>query len=220
MSSNLAVYIVSAFIGLVIAFLLINLARLSKKISISPNSGSSREEHPVFDAAKDAFLRHNLYKEISKFAASNQDAQVAADSVADIFGRELERRVVTTQQELSRKYNNIIEQKIQSEEVAWKKYNKALAEKRDTDAVIRNIAEGLVVLDAKGKVIMMNPAAEKLLGTQRKDMVGKSIVENLKEEQLISLVKDSKDKGEKGEKEIELVSQSNETKKVLRASSA
>ena len=92
-----------------------------------------------------------------------------------------------------------------------------MTEKKGTDAVIRSIAQGLVVVDAEGKVIMMNPAAEKLLGASKKEKIGKSVTEGLKEEQILSLAKDS---GEKGEKEIELVSQEDETKKTLRASSA
>jgi PAS domain S-box-containing protein len=74
-----------------------------------------------------------------------------------------------------------------------------------------------VVVDAEGKVVMMNPAAEKLLGTSKKEKLGKGVVENLKEEQLVSLVHDSPGGDDK---EIELVSQQNDTKKVLRASSA
>jgi PAS domain S-box-containing protein len=88
-----------------------------------------------------------------------------------------------------------------------------LSAKKETEAVIRSVAEGMVVVDAEGKVIMMNPAAERLLGVSNKEKIGKSLLEGLKEEQLVSLA-------DKAGKEIELVSAHDETKKVLRASSA
>ncbi|MDP8297510.1 MAG: PAS domain-containing protein [Candidatus Orphnella occulta] len=34
---------------------------------------------------------------------------------------------------------------------------------------MRSLSEGLVVVDTKGKVIMMNPAAEKLLDSTQKE---------------------------------------------------
>lgn len=90
-----------------------------------------------------------------------------------------------------------------------------MVEKKDTEAVLKSIAEGLVVVDSEGKVIMMNPAAEKLLGVERKNKIGKNLLEGLKEERLVSLIK-----GSEKEREIELISQQDETKKILRASSA
>lgn len=64
---------------------------------------------------------------------------------------------------------------------------------------------------------MMNPAAEKLLGVSKKEKVGKPINEDLREEQLITLTKKN---NETGGKEIEFASESDETKRILRASSA
>ncbi|MFA5356654.1 MAG: ATP-binding protein, partial [Candidatus Omnitrophota bacterium] len=90
-------------------------------------------------------------------------------------------------------------------------------EKRETEAVIRSIAEGLVVVDAQGKVVMMNPAAEKLLGISTQEKSGKELMAGLGDEQLVSLVKAVPGKADK---EIELASRQDETRKVLRASTA
>jgi two-component system sensor histidine kinase VicK len=182
--------------------------------------GGKKTEQKYSDSGSlvDSPIKEEVFHKISKFVDTKQSAQEASKIVSDIFNRELEKKINLNNQELSKKFNIVIEQKAQSEEIAWKKYNKVLSEKRDTESVIRNIAEGLVVLNNQGKVIMMNPAAEKLLGVSKKDMFGKSISDNLKEEQLVSLVKDSSDKHER---EIELISQKDdETKKILRASSA
>jgi diguanylate cyclase (GGDEF)-like protein/PAS domain S-box-containing protein len=49
----------------------------------------------------------------------------------------------------------------------------ALAEERDTlQAVQRSLADGLIVLDAHGRVLSVNPAAERLLGRREVDVRG------------------------------------------------
>lgn len=165
----------------------------------------------------DEFIQKTILEEISEVAPSRQVSQEVAERVSGIFSKELEKKINLTTQELSKKYETVIKEKAQNEEIAWKKYNKVLNEKQETEAVIRSIAEGLVVVDSHGKVVMMNPAAERLLGVSRKDKIGKPISEGLKEEQLISLIRSSPDKEGR---EIELVSPQDETKKVLKASSA
>jgi len=92
-------------------------------------------------------------------------------------------------------------------------------EKQQTESIVRSIAEGLVVVDNQGKILMMNPAAEKILGKEGEDKKGASITGNLGEEQLISLVKRGPGLDQE-QKEIELASQVDSTKKVIRASSA
>jgi len=100
--------------------------------------------------------------------------------------------------------------------MAWKKYNKVLGDKKTTEGVIRSLAEGLVVVDSQGKVIVMNPAAEKLLGVSRKEKIGKSVTENLQKGALATFAK-----GEPGkDREIEVISEDDETKKILRSSTA
>ncbi|MFH0918300.1 MAG: ATP-binding protein, partial [Candidatus Omnitrophota bacterium] len=165
----------------------------------------------------DASVKQAVFKQINTVLDSQQRSQEVTRIVSDIFGQELNKRIEQTTKEVSKKYESIIEKNSKNEEIVWNKYNRTLSEKKQTDAVIRSVAEGLLVVDAQGKVVMMNPAAERLLGIARKDKIGKPIDESLKDEQLVSLVKDSK--GKEG-KEIELFSQNNETSKTIRASSA
>ena len=73
------------------------------------------------------------------------------------------------------------------------------------------LAEGLVVVDNNGKIVMMNPAAEKLLETRQKEKVGKHLSEDMKDDQLLSLIKETPNKESN---EIELISQQDETKKI------
>ena len=88
-------------------------------------------------------------------------------------------------------------------------------EKQRINSVLRHVAEGLIIVDNDGKVLVLNPAAEQLMGMSKEDKVGKHILEGLREEQMVGLAKD-----QQHEIEIELAGPSAGTKKTLRASSA
>ncbi len=103
----------------------------------------------------------------------------------------------------------------QATELLAKENRKIKREKESINSVLRNVAEGLVIVDKDGKVLVLNPAAEKLLGVDKGQKVGKHILDGLKEEQIVSL---SKEKHQKIE--IELSGPSDKTKKTLRASTA
>jgi PAS domain S-box-containing protein len=100
-------------------------------------------------------------------------------------------------------------------------YKKITAEKERVENIISHMAEGLVVVDAEGKVMLMNPVAQKLLNIQQEEAVGKPLRENIKDEHLLAFTKDLKPDSEGNlTKEIELLSQDESTKRVLRTSSA
>jgi PAS domain S-box-containing protein len=216
------VYVVTAVVGVSLGFLLAYLARLSSQSAVKVDKKprrmlSSNSNSSVSGTIQDTSLKQMVFESISDVVDSQQHCSEISERVSTIFHKELEKRIDLNTKELNKKYGAIIEEKTKSEEIAWKKYKHTLSDKKQTEAVIHSIAQGLVVVDAKGRVVMMNPAAEKLLDVSKKDKIGKPIMENLKEEQLVSLVKGAPDKGDK---EIELISQQDETKKVLRASSA
>lgn len=94
-------------------------------------------------------------------------------------------------------------------------HKKIKQEKERIDNVVRNIAEGLVVVDANGKVLMLNPAAEKILGVNREQKIGSYLVDGLHDEHLVSMQKSGAI-----EQEIELNTKSDATKKTIKASTA
>ncbi|MDD5466026.1 MAG: ATP-binding protein [Candidatus Omnitrophica bacterium] len=217
MSFIAIIYTVTALVSIVIALILFNLTKLSGQAKTGADNKRKAMGSLDADTFEDKPLKQAILEEINELAGSQQQRQEISQKLIDTFGRELEKRLDQNTHELNKKYEAIIQEEKHNEEVTWKKYKKVLTDKKNTDAVIRSIAEGLVIVDAQGKVVMMNPAAEKLLGVSKKEKVGKSILENLKEEQLVSLVNESQDKDDK---EIELVSQKDDTKRTLRASSA
>lgn len=93
-------------------------------------------------------------------------------------------------------------------------------EKQRIDNIVHNMAEGMVVVDAEGKIILVNSAAEQLLGITKAD-VGRKLREVVKNEHLLTLTKQiAADAEGVMQKDIELVSADESTKRVLRTSSA
>ncbi|MBI4550573.1 MAG: PAS domain S-box protein [Candidatus Omnitrophica bacterium] len=98
---------------------------------------------------------------------------------------------------------------------------KILDEKERVDTIIRNLAEGLVVVDNTGKVLLMNPAAEKLLGVNKDEGVGREISQSLSEEHLLAMAKGPlRDAAGEITKQIEVRSRKEDTQKILQASTA
>lgn len=94
-------------------------------------------------------------------------------------------------------------------------------EKERVENIIRHMAEGLVVIDSQGKVLLMNPAAEKLLSVKKEESAGRPLAESIKDEHLLAFAKDLTPDAEGGlSKEIELLSPDESTKRVLQTSSA
>jgi PAS domain S-box-containing protein len=217
MSETTTVYILTAIISIIVGILLVYQARLSSHAAIK-NSHKSMGE-PLADNHLDhkVVINKIVSDEIDGLVDSRKSREVISQRLTEAFDKTLSNAVIAKTGELQKKYEAILSVEKQSEDIACKKYKKVLEEKTETDAVIRSIAEGLVVVDGKGKVLMMNPAAERLLGISKSDKVGRSILEGLRDEQLVSLIKS--DSGNT-DKEIELTSHQDETKKVLRASTA
>lgn len=125
-------------------------------------------------------------------------------------------------EELRRKAQNFDEE-IQGVVKKYEREKKViLDEKERVDTVIRNLAEGLLVVDKNGKVVLMNPAAERLLGVKQSEKVGKSVTEGLSEEQIVAMTSGGNLRDSEGEvtKQVEVVSLNDETKRVLQASTA
>lgn len=94
-------------------------------------------------------------------------------------------------------------------------------EKERVDAIIRNMGEGVVVVDQEGKIQLMNPAAEKLLGMNLMDARGLVLASVLKAEHLLAVAKGPlKDQPDHVTKEIEVKSIDDHTRRILQASTA
>jgi PAS domain S-box-containing protein len=100
-------------------------------------------------------------------------------------------------------------------------HKRIVTEKERVENIISHMAEGLVVVDSDGKILMMNPAAGRLLNLNKEEALGESLRDTLKDEHLLTFTKDLRPDSEGNlTKEIELFSPNDSTKRVLRTSSA
>ncbi|MFH1753926.1 MAG: ATP-binding protein [Candidatus Omnitrophota bacterium] len=163
------------------------------------------------------FSKESLSVDIDSMIKSHKDTEEIAKEILNAFNNELKKKTEELGETFDKKYKGVIESKDKGLKLVQQKYTRTLREKQNTETIIRSIAEGLVVVDPQGKVIMMNPTAEKLLGTSNVDMTGKPLTKDVKNSQLISMINDT---AGGRDREIELISGEDETKKILRSSTA
>jgi len=164
----------------------------------------------------DAWVPSVLH-EMKPLGAAERRSQEVAQTISRKMAQVVNAQVSAVRRELVQQYGVSLEEAKHAEHVARKQYEVTLAEKRQTESVMRSIAEGLVVVDNQGRVIFINPAAERLLGKTREEKLGRPLTEEVKDEQVISLAKLAP--GQDGQ-EIELAAKLSSTRKVVRASNA
>ncbi|MFC1624639.1 sensor histidine kinase [Candidatus Omnitrophota bacterium] len=213
MDTVMTVYVVTVVIGVTIALLLTRAAKSTSQPKIEFEGRLKKEEYQPSNIPMHASLRHTIFEEIKEEVSPIQRCQEITGTLSGIFTKELEKERHSNMQEFDKKYTSLT----QNAEISWAKYKKVLSDQKTTGMVMRSVAEGLVVLDTEGNVIMMNSAAEGLLGVSKKDILERRLSDKLKKELLVTLVKDSSGGVDK---EIKIISQDDETKRVLRSSNA
>ncbi len=207
---NIVIIIITAVVSVFLALALSRFAKVNASVNakiamqtdidMAGSSGRSMAQAKISEVIKDIKSKGELTRTIGEFLES-----------------EIKKTTEEVSRDISRKYERVIADKEQAEVIATRKYQKALQEKKQTESIVRSVAEGLVVVDKTGKVLLMNPAAEKILDAKREEKVNKSIFSDLKDGQLISMTKDARGPQEKI---IEYKSKDDETMKVIRSSSA
>ncbi len=220
---------VTGGISLVIAYVLYRGAHLKSKVDLEAIRPEPLQEPSAAKPHEPLISVREKIKRIPNLKIA--DDETAVKQISKLVEDETRERIQEIKQEYNVKYQVAVQEKsreveqvkrdfasikAQYDEVE-KKFKEADIEKKQTEAVVRSIAEGLVVVNNKGDVLLMNPSAEKLLGTEKEKKIGKNILEGLPNELMVSLARES---GEAGEKVIEFTSKSENTKKILRASSA
>jgi NtrC-family two-component system sensor histidine kinase KinB len=201
------VYVGAIVVGTIVALVINRLARSSAKVEFSITQGFKPDLH----------LERDIEGRLGAVLGTREERSQVAHSIASVVQDRVVRQVEEVTTRMRDQYESALSQKDKEQEVVQVKYKNLVKEKNQTEAIVQSLAEGLVVVNAKGEVVMMNPAAEKLLGVDKKQKVGRPLTENLKDEELVSLVRDAQGQGEKV---VELSSMQQETKKVIRSSSA
>ena len=176
---------------------------------------SRKEEKEGLAIERPAGLIPAVFHEVSRLPISPEQCQQVAKSVSDIVDRTVAERLEKAKKDIHEQFAQLLEERHRTEAVLQHKFEETLQEKKQTAKVLESIAEGLVVVNNKGEIVMMNPAAEKLLAIDQEGRVGKPLLEGLRDEQLVSLVS-----GTNEDREIVVTAKQDSTKRVLRASNA
>jgi PAS domain S-box-containing protein len=95
------------------------------------------------------------------------------------------------------------------------------AQKEQTDAIVRSMADGLIVTDLENRLILANPAAEELLKLELRDAIDQEIGANIRDDRLRQIMRDTLAKQQAGyEVDIELTEPHDGAQRIMRAHTA
>ena len=146
----------------------------------------------------------------------------------DALLREIIRKAVPNPEDQKRVYDLIVSQiendlkeKVKKATQSLERDKKVLTnETVRTETVVSNSAEGVVVVDEKGHIVMMNPAAERIYGASLSELKGKPLSATGHEYLMITLAKDIVNSTDKDfTREVDILSNEH-TLSVIRSSSA
>lgn len=175
----------------------------------------------------------NTEKDIQEHLTEDKkQVTVFKKKLSKYVAKEVQKKVLEQTTALRDHYEQVLEKKNKSLDIAINQvkiagvryqeldtsFREMGEEKKQTEEVVHSMAEGVIMVNKKGEIMLMNPAAEKLLGVKKESKIGQSILSDLKEEQLVSLVQQPADGAQS--KEIVIQSQNDKIKKVLLASNA
>jgi len=218
---SLAVFLIIVFLA--VAFLVYQAVNVA---------GKKRALETPTAAIPEVFA-HELAKEVEEhLAGDTQKASAFTKIISNLVTKEVHKKTLERTQKLQERFERVIEEKNKTLDLVHKEvkavsmryekldtsFREMGEEKKQTEDVVHSMAEGVIMVNKKGEIMLMNPAAEKLLGVKKEDKIGRSVLSDLKEEQLVSMVQQPTD-GAKN-KEIVIQSQNDQVKKVLLASNA
>jgi two-component system, OmpR family, phosphate regulon sensor histidine kinase PhoR len=74
-------------------------------------------------------------------------------------------------------------------------------------AVLDQMTDGVLIADSQGRIQLINPAAERMFGIRREEVMGRSLAQSLRHHRLVELWKRSQESGETQEATVELIPQ-------------
>ena len=115
-----------------------------------------------------------LVEEINKLPLLPSRRIKTTATIVHLFDQELQTQLNLKSQEISQKYERVIQDKEKSVQFVEEQYktvsekyetlNKNFrslgTEKKQTEEIVRSMAEGVIMVNQKGEILLMNPAAE------------------------------------------------------------
>jgi PAS domain S-box-containing protein len=221
MDSTVPVFLILMFLAVMCVLVLaLSVAKKKRAVEVSVGTASEVSAQKLEQELKD------------HLAGSTQPVSPLTKKISNIVATEVQKKTLEKTLEIKQRYERVIDEKNKSLDLAEKKikvvsdsfekldtsFKEMGEEKKQTEEVVHSMAEGVIMVNKKGEIMLMNPAAERLLGVKKEDKIGRSVLSDLKEEQLVSLVQQPAD-GEKS-KEVVIQSKNDQVRKVLLASNA
>ena len=69
--------------------------------------------------------------------------------------------------------------------------DKIIAERKKSETIVREINDGIIVVDSHNKISLVNRAAEAILFKSENEIIGKHILEVIKNENIFKMTKDA-----------------------------
>lgn len=147
------VFALTIIIGIIIGFILVHVSAENRqaKGKIITSKLNPGEIDP-----------DEIFQELKDLSGSAKNQKKVAVAISSLLEEKVEQKVTVVKQELTEKYGKLVDEKSKQAIEAQKKFKKTLNEKKQTEAIVRSVAAGVVVVNNKGEVLLMNPAAEKL----------------------------------------------------------
>lgn len=166
----------------------------------------------------------NLQSELTKLALPKDKVTKAVHVMSALVDQEIHKRTGDVKREITRTYENLIQNKDNAIRKAEEKFvvmaddlRKAGTARKRTDHVVRSLAEGRVVVSKEGKTLLVNPAAEKILGRRKEDILGRPVADLKGRQQVISFVKDLMQSEEDA---VSLMSEDKDVSRKIRGTTA
>ena len=166
-------------------------------------SPEGHAEHPFVKRFRNATIEDSLNELVKAVVPDPVDQQRIIEAVISRMRDDLDRRVKEATEKL-------LHDKTTLEN-----------EQARTQTVLNNMADGVVVVDDQGKILMMNPAAEDIYGATLAQVAGKSLAEAVRDPHLLAIAHDmgTVPGTETYEPGVKVVS-AEESRRTLRASAA
>ncbi len=221
MDSTASFFLIVMFLAVLVTLITaLGIAKKKRSIEVAVGGASA-----VSPQKLEQELRDHL-------AGSSQPVSPLTKKISGIVAEEVQKKTAEKTLEIKQRYERVIDEKNKSLNIAEKKiqvvsenlqkldtsYREMGEEKKQTEEVVHSMAEGVIMVNKKGEIMLMNPAAERLLGVKKEDKIGRSVLSDLKEEQLVSLVQEPSEGGKS--KEVVIQSHNDQVRKVLLASNA
>jgi len=164
--------------------------------------GPGEEDTDWIELLQGNSLESMIWKVIARAIESPEDRKRVFSMIMREFEKDIEEKVKIATMEL----------RMEKEQIAY--------DKERSEMVLSRVADGFIMVDEQGRVLMMNEPAERIFGKPLREQAGRHIAEGIGEEHMLALSKDlsSMMNRELG-KEIEIEGR-DETKRILRSSTA